>query len=625
MNKKYGSWPNQIFLLPFLLINLSTNGLIYPQQFKFAWISDTHVGSLTGTEDLSKTVNDINTVNEIDFILISGDITETGKSSDLLLTKKILDNLNKPYYIIPGNHDTKWSESGCTKFSQIFGRDKFVFNHNGFRFIGMHQGPIMRMGDGHFSPEDLRWLDSTLSKINDKNLPIIFVTHYPLDNSIDNWFEVGDRLKIYNTKAILCGHGHTNRSYNFEGIPGIMGRSNLRAKEKIGGYNLVEVIRDSIFFTERTPGNIVNHFWHKISLENINYSLDTTKYSRPDFSINSSYPNLKIKWNYKTNFTMTSAPVISNENVFVTSGSGYVYCLALRDGRLNWKFKTDEAIYSSPEVSNGKVVFSSNDQNIYCVSATTGKLNWKFKTQSPNVAVPRIHDNVVYIGGGDGKFRAIELSSGKLIWEYNGIGGFVESKPLIYENKVIFGAWDSYLYALNLKDGLLVWKWQGSIGFLYSPAACWPVGSNGKIFVVAPDRIMTAIDAETGKTIWRTNRHQVRESIGISTDGEYIYAKGMNDSLFVFASKSNKVNLVKGIDCKFGYDINPSMPQEKNNVIYFGTKNGLVLAVNKQKLDVQWKFKFGVSIVNNIAPIDEHHIVFTNMDGEIILLESKME
>jgi hypothetical protein len=35
-------------------------------------------------------------------------------------------------------------------------------------------------------------------------------------------------LKQYNTQAALCGHGHRNAIFNFVGVPGVMGRSNLR-------------------------------------------------------------------------------------------------------------------------------------------------------------------------------------------------------------------------------------------------------------------------------------------------------------------------------------------------------------------------------------------------------------
>lgn len=614
----------QIILSVFLFTILCflSNDKLYSQQFKFAWITDTHVGGSTGENDLIITVNDINKLNDIDFVILSGDITETGKTEDFVVTKKILERLRKPYYLIPGNHDTKWSESGCTAFSKVFGGDKFFLDYEGIMFIGMHQGPIMRMSDGHFSPEDLRWLDTLLVKIPNLNQPIIFITHYPVNNQIDNWYEVLERLKKFNTKVILCGHGHSNRSLNFEGIPGVMSRSNLRAKENTGGYNIVEIFKDSIFFSERLSGKTTEPAWNKIALKDNYYKADTTKYERPDFSINSNNPEINVKWNYKTNFTITSAPVVYEENVFVTSGSGYAYCLEINDGKLKWQFKTDGAIYGSPDVSNNKVVFGSNDQNIYCVNASTGQLLWIYQTQSPIVSVPKIFSDAVYIGGGDGKFRAINLTTGKLIWEFSGIEEFVETKPLVYKDKIIFGAWDSYLYALNINDGTLAWRWQGTGGFLYSPAACWPVASNGKIFIVAPDRIATAIDAETGQTIWRTNKYQVRESIGISEDGEYVYAKGMNDTLFVFSTSSNELKLIKAIDCKFGYEIAPSMPQEKEKVVYFGSKNGLVYAIDNFKLEVIWKFKTGVGLVNTVSAVNKNKVIISNLDGEVMLLES---
>ncbi|MDP2112617.1 MAG: metallophosphoesterase, partial [Bacteroidota bacterium] len=63
-----------------------------------------------------------------------------------------------------------------------------------------------------------------------------------------------DLLKTRNVQVSLLGHGHNNKLFNFEGIPGVMGRSNLRAKNEIGGYNIVTVTKDTIFYAERTPG-----------------------------------------------------------------------------------------------------------------------------------------------------------------------------------------------------------------------------------------------------------------------------------------------------------------------------------------------------------------------------------
>src|SRR5947207_15691239 len=84
------------------------------KNFRFAFISDTHIGSPDGKaeEDLRRTVADINGMKDISFVVITGDITELGTDAEIKRAKEILDELKVTWYIIPGNHDSGWSESG---------------------------------------------------------------------------------------------------------------------------------------------------------------------------------------------------------------------------------------------------------------------------------------------------------------------------------------------------------------------------------------------------------------------------------------------------------------------------------------------------------------------------------
>jgi outer membrane protein assembly factor BamB/predicted phosphohydrolase len=610
-------------LIIFFLAFLTSSTFSQARHFNFAWLSDLHVGSATGEEDLKRSVDDINKFDNIGFTIISGDISQSGKGSDLRLAKSILDSLKKPYYIIPGNHDTKWSESGATDFKKLWGNDRFVFRYSGILFIGLHEGPLMRMADGHFAPEDLRWLDSTLAGV-DKNEPIIFVTHYPVDSQIDNWYEFLKRIKPFNVECILVGHGHVNKKLDFEGIRGIMGRSNLRGNKETGGYNLVEVKQHNASFRERLTGAKTLPVWNTVALEKVNYLADTTKYKRPDYSVNKTSP-IKMMWRKETGFTIASAPALGKDIVVEGNSSGNVTAFSIKDGLALWSYKTDGAVYSSPSISGEFVVFGSADSNIYCLNLKSGKLHWKFKTGAAVVACPVVSKGKVYIGSSDGKFRALSLESGNLLWQFDKIQGFVEDKPLLYEGKVIFGAWDSYLYALDQNDGRLLWKWNnGKNEILYSPSACYPVASMGKIFIVAPDRYMTALDAKTGKAIWRTNRYLVRESIGISEDGKSVYARCMTDTVFSVSALGNSFSPKWISNVKYGYDIDPNMPEEKNGVVFFGTKNGFVYALDKNTGKTLWTYRTGTALVNNIAVIDKKDIVVTTTDGSIMYLRSGM-
>lgn len=601
----------------FIVVLLSFTTL-FAQQLKFAWLTDIHIGYPTAAEDLNQSVQDINSFDDIDFTIVSGDITATGTLAELTTAKSILDKLKKPYYIIPGNHDTKWSESACTDFIKLWGNDRFNFEFDKICFVGLHQGPRMRMADGYFAPEDLRWFDSLFRTKYDSTKPLIFITHYPLDESIANWYEMTRRLKALNTKVVLFGHGHANKIYNLEGIPGVMGRSNLRAKELNGGYNIVEVRNDSIFFFSKSNSNKEYKKWYSLSLSE-NFQFEDSKL--PDYSINTFYPNVKIKWQFNTGYTIGSSAALNDKNIFVGDASGKFYSLNIVDGSVQWTFKTNNAIYSSPEVVSGYVVFGSADSSIYCLNKNSGQIIWKIKTNAAVLGSPLIQNNIVYIGGSDKTFRAIDLVTGKIIWEFSGLNGFVESKPVISNDKIIFGAWDEHLYCLNAITGDLILKWKGDReGIFYSPAACTPVISNGIVFIVAPDRQMTAIEIETGKQLQRTGKFQVRETIGISENAEMIFIRTMNDTILALPASGDLQQPVWITNCGFGYDISSAQIVEKDGIIFYPTKNGVIYSLDSTNGKILWKYKITNGFVNTLTVVDKNQTIATDFDGNITCL-----
>jgi outer membrane protein assembly factor BamB/predicted MPP superfamily phosphohydrolase len=605
-------------ILALLFISVKSFSQVRP--FRFAFLSDTHIGSPNGAaeEDLRRAIEGINNMAGIDFVVLTGDITELGKTEELMLAKKILDSLKIPYYIIPGNHDTGWSESGGVAFSNIFGNDKFVFDHNGVRFIGCASGPYVRMSDGHVPRSAILWLDSLL-KATPAGQPIIFLNHYPIDNSLDNWYEVIDRLKTKNTLAILCGHGHANKAFNFEDIPGVMGRSNLRAKAKVGGFNLVDVSSDSIIFSERKHLSNTPVRWTSVKL---NGERKNGSYARPDFSINDKYPGVREKWRFSSSANIISTPAVVGELVVFGNQDGNVEAVSMKNGKKQWSYQTGAAIYASPATREGKIVFASADSFIYCLD-NKGRLLWKYKTGAAVLGSPLINGDTVFIGGSDHHFRAINIHSGEMIWDFSGLNGAVVSTPVRYSGMIVFGAWDTYLYALNSSDGALVWKWtNGSTVSNYSPASCIPVINNGIIYIVAPDRYLTAIDAATGKTAWRTNEAAVRESIGISEDGTTIYAKTMTDTIVAFRT-GNEKQLAWKLDAGFGYEHVPSMLMTQRNEILFGTKNGVVYSIDNKGQKVMWVYKIDNSMVNTVRVVDDENIIVSTMDGKVALLSTK--
>lgn len=606
-------------------------------KFRFAQLTDIHFSpnNPNPTEDLLRSVAQINATDSIDFVLVTGDLTEEGDRATMERVKSCLDLLKTKYYVALGNHETKWSDSGCTAFGEIFGSERFEFEHKGFLFLGFNSGPLMRMAYGHVVPQDIRWMtermniyntgNSQLSTLNSQlNKPVILVTHYPLmDGDVDNWYDVTDAIRPYNIRLMIGGHYHSNRNLRYDGIPGILMRSNLRDKDAKPGYGIYEVTNDSILVYTQRIGEPKKQ-WAAFSLTQPYYDRNGKAEKYPDFTVNKTYPQVKEQWIVQTGAGIYCSPAIEKDKVFVGDDMGHLTAYTLKNGKKLWSFESGKRIVGTPAVSEGIVVFGSADRHIYGLNAKDGNLLWKVEAAEPVLGAVAIENGIAYIGASDHTFRAIDIQTGKVIWAYTGVKGYIETKPLITEDKVIFGAWDNTLYALNKADGKELWKWTGGLTRMhFSPAAVWPVAANGKVFITDPQRAMTAIDLKTGDTVWRTFQSMVRETIGLSEDHERVYSKTMNDSIVCYSTQGDTPKELWASNVGFGYEHAPSMQAEKDGVMFGSTKEGLIFALEAKSGKVLWKHKIGNSLISTVVPLSGREVLFTATSGEVGLLRIK--
>lgn len=600
--------------------------------FRFAQLTDIHLSpsNPNPTEDLLRSIAQINATDSIDFVLVTGDITEEGDRATMEKVKSCLDLLKVKYYVALGNHETKWSDSGCTAFGEIFGGERFDFEHKGFLFLGFNSGPLMRMAYGHVVPQDIRWMTERMNQYNtgdpQQNKPVILVTHYPMiEGDVDNWYEVTDAVRPYNIRLFIGGHYHRNRDLRYDGIPGVLMRSNLRDKDGKPGYGIYEITKDSIRVYTQRIGEPKKQ-WAGFSLTESYYERNGKAEKYPDFSVNKEYPQVKEQWITKTGVGIYCSPAVEKDKVFIGDDMGYLTAYALKDGKALWRFQSGKRIVGTPAVSEGIVVFGSADCKIYGLNAQNGNLLWTVETSEPVLGAVTIDNGTAYIGDSDHTFRAINTCNGEIKWTFTGVKGYIETKPLVTDSKVIFGAWDNTLYALNKADGRELWKWTGGLTRMhFSPAAVWPVAAEGKVFITDPQRAMTAIEIETGNTVWRTFQSMVRETIGLSEDGERIYSKTMNDSIVCYSTKGSHPHELWASNVGFGYEHAPSMQVEKDGIVFGSTKEGLIFALEAKTGKVLWKHKIGNSLISTVVPLSGNRILFTATGGEAGLLKFKIK
>jgi len=609
----------------FLFVLVIVTSISYSQDFKFAFLSDTHIGVRNADEDLRRSVADINADTTLKFVIISGDITDLGNDEEMWTAKNILSKLNKPLYVVTGNHDANWSPNGGRIFNKLFGFGRFSFQYNGYLFIGTNAGPVMQHhGPGQVPKEDLVWMDSILNNLKDRNMPVVYVNHFPQRSSQRNYYEAMDILEKNNLQLILVGHGHSNNKYDFDGVPGIMGRTNMRVNDSIGAFNVVTFKGKKVTFEERRPIIQTQIKWAEAKLFDHHFSTDTTHYPRPSYDINTLYPNVKMLWQHRENFDIGGGIAIKNNVIICTSNEGSIYGLNASDGSKKWSYLTKGKIYSTPAVIQNYVVIASTDSIIYCLHASDGKLVWKYKAAKPFVATPVISDGAVFIGGSDGHFRAITLKEGKLKWDFEGVEDFVMTKPLVYDGKIFFGSWGNKFYALNVSDGKLAWKWTDTSGNrMFSPANCWPVATKGRVFIVAPDEYMTALQAKTGNVIWRTKMDSipVRGSMGLSKDSSLVFVKTTDGELYGISTSSNKMVPSLSVKLHLGTDMSDAPITENKDVIYVPSNWGLVSSVDGTTGKLLWQYKISNCNVTSVMPFNNNKVIVSTVDGKVSCLQ----
>ncbi|MCQ2135545.1 MAG: PQQ-binding-like beta-propeller repeat protein [Bacteroidales bacterium] len=611
------------------------------ESLRWAFMADLHVSvDSRSADDLRACVKDIN-AQDVDFVIVAGDVTNFGSDKEIRLAKGILDSLKVPCHVVPGNHDAKWSESGCNSFKEIFGGESFVFRQGGWRFVGCASGPNMRMAPALLPRENMVMLEELGRQEKEKT---IFINHYPLDSSVLNYFDITKALHRLDTRFVMGGHWHVNRAMSYDGIPAVIGRSSMTTTKVNSGYNIVSLKDDHITIHERrldAEGRFSDlPAWYEAELRGVaskaEYDADGLPLDYPwmSYDINRKYPQIKELWTILEDSDIASGFAVDSKEKYAwyNTTSGRLRKIRLRDGAVKWSITLPGKVFSTPALSeDGKtLVTGCADGHLYAFNAKNGKLRWKVKAGSSILCSPVIFEEKVYFGASDGVFRCVKVGDGAEVWSYEGVEGFVECRPWVDKDGVFFGAWDRNFYCLDSENGALRWKWNvGKASIMYSPAACWPVKSGKRVFVAVPDRRVYCLDAENGEMLFFAEGG--REQIGLSPDGGRVFVKTMHHRAYCFDADIQADSTVLtpqrqrwNISTCLGYDIAPTPTACAGNELLIPSDKGSIVALDASDGSLLWAHKLSPALVNPLAvlksPQGKYRVLCSTFDGKISVL-----
>ncbi|MBA2755040.1 MAG: PQQ-binding-like beta-propeller repeat protein, partial [Chloroflexia bacterium] len=255
-------------------------------------------------------------------------------------------------------------------------------------------------------------------------------------------------------------------------------------------------------------------------------------------------------------------------------------------------------------VSDGRVYVSSFSGVLHAIDAALGEPIWQMQTTS--ATSPVVVGDLVYVGASDGSLLAINGETGVIRWSAT-FAGFAVGTPAVAGQSVFVGG-GSQMRAFDKDTGKLRWAYEASADVSVTPT----IAGNSVIFLTAatesargPDDFSISVDEETGDINFDGDG---AATIPVVTAGAVIALDANGGTLrwsFNFSASSYSL----------------STPAAADGIVYVGTHDGVVRALDSFTGLERWGFKAGNAIMSSPA-ISDGLIFVGSYDRQLYALKA---
>jgi outer membrane protein assembly factor BamB len=171
----------------------------------------------------------------------------------------------------------------------------------------------------------------------------------------------------------------------------------------------------------------------------------------------------------------------------------------------------------------------------------------------------------------------------------------VISSPLVVGDVVYVGSTDGSLYAINRTDGTQRWKYDSK-----GPIASSPAFNNGLVYILSNDGLVYAVDAATGQSKWTFATKGERRFTAPGIHGAMPRTERMPDPFDVFTSS----------------------PTVANGIVYVGSGDQSVYALDANTGALRWSFATG-DVVHASPAVSNGVVVIGSWDRNIYALDAQ--
>ena len=434
------------------------------------------------------------------FLVVAGDLSETGSIEQLTAIRKIFDGLDSPVFPMFGNHDgggapkaesaEVWPWLG--NYPQVIGPAWYSFERGCCHFT------ILANFERYFSDEarrqQRRWLMADLRLARQRGLVPVVVGHCPPSGEVLREY---DRLGV---RLFIHGHWHCLRHYRI-GQMDIMGIPSAT----FGGIDMTPRGQLDVRIS---PGGSLRFKYLPLG---------------PIFKPRPTKPKTEILWRRKlADYFHVNGPALADGRVFVTAnrdrsgGKSSIFCLDAASGQIIWRSVIGLAVKHTPVLWKDRVYATTQTGRLHCLAQDDGRCLWsRLLAENPhrwiNNAPALTGDSVVVAGTLRGGLSGFDCCNGKQLWEIKSqvAQGTIITRdvwpwkagPVAFGKTVLVPRHSVGLVCLDSLSGRVKWQYEYPYSYyMPGPLLC---GDTVWCPSAQPNEPSVQLDARDGKCLGR--------------------------------------------------------------------------------------------------------------------------
>ena len=278
---------------------------------------------------------------------------------------------------------------------------------------------------------------------------------------------------------------------------------------------------------------------------------------------------------------------------------------AKKNSKIVWTYQTENTKnidYASCIVSDGVLNVATSTGKIYSLDSRNGRLRWENNISEKSVT-PAASDDLVFIGSMEGLY-VFDKESGIIKWEQ--LVGGITSKPFVSNDIVIASCSNGDIYLFDKNSGEQLWSYK------FPEVAVISDTNDDTVYIAS------------GDTCYKFNFREKEIKWQYKTDSVITASPSLRNDIVYVGSWDGNLYAVDSItgDLRWKFETGwgvDTTPANSNGKVYFGSTDNNFYCLNEEDGRLIWYFNCKAAIHSSPVVYGEY-VIFGSDDGRLYAL-----